>query len=247
MKKNLILTTLALFAICNFGVAQEKIHIDNVSAGDNLSEKIDRNIIFRFEQFVDGNVLLKDGKTTPAKLNYNTLTQEMQFIGDGDKILSLGKPENVEYITMGGKVFFHSSGKKFAELLALGEVQLLVDRRTESDVMETKNGAYGRSSVTSATTSYSSAMVDVQRGGALNYVKNLSEITNVRFKILDVFMLKEKGKFIKITGEKQFLKAFPKYVDDIKKYVASHKINFSNEQDLIKLTNFCNQLVNVNK
>ncbi|MDR3287597.1 MAG: hypothetical protein LBT27_09170 [Prevotellaceae bacterium] len=298
--KKIILITMILVVACSICIAQEKVYVDNVSTEDEINDKLPRNLIYRFEQFVDGTVIKKDGNVIPAKLNYNTLVEEMQFISDGDKILALGKPEDVEYIIIDKKIFMHTSGKKFAEIVATGNVELLTNRHTKSDAVEVKNGAYGTSSTTSTTKSYTSAVfntassksaaessgtsngvsaastVDVDPNGnpwsdmnpkplptelvrdhssptltegnmGLNYVKNISEIKSAKFTILDEFMLKKDGKYTKILNSKSFLKLYPQFKNEITQYISSNNIDFNKEKDLIKLTNFCNQLSLVKK
>jgi hypothetical protein len=70
---------------------------------------------------------------------------------------------------------------------------------------------------------------------------------NLTFNITDEFLLENNGKFIKVSNAKSFVKAFPKYKEEINRYVESNKPNFKNEQDLKKLTNYCIQLSLVKK
>ncbi|MEP6750633.1 MAG: hypothetical protein ABJB86_23045, partial [Bacteroidota bacterium] len=44
----------------------------------------------------------------------------------------------------------------------------------------------------------------------------------------------------KATSAKQFEKVFPHQEEAIKNYVASNQVNFNVENDLVKLTLFCN-------
>jgi hypothetical protein len=67
------------------------------------------------------------------------------------------------------------------------------------------------------------------------------------YKNVDEFFIEKNSKMTRITGLKSYLKVFPQFKNTITKYVESNKIDFKNETDLIKLTNYCIQLSLVKK
>ncbi|MDR2065359.1 MAG: hypothetical protein LBP85_06600 [Prevotellaceae bacterium] len=241
MKNIMLITTVLLFVACNFCIAQEKIKVENVNVSneDDIANSLPRNAVYIFPDFTEGKVFFKNGTTTSAKLNYNTLTEEMQFVDDKENIMAISNPQDIDYVIINKKVFYYVSEKSFGELLANNDAaKLCVKRRTE--YTETKSqGAYGQSNATSAITNIN-ATYDFKRS-------QLSVLRDLTFKIIDEFLLERNGKFTKITGIRSFFKIFPQYKDEITKFVESNKINFKNEKDLIKLTNYCTQLSLVKK
>ncbi|MDR2125956.1 MAG: hypothetical protein LBP63_03910 [Prevotellaceae bacterium] len=238
MKNIILITTLLLFSAGNICVAQEKIKVENVNVNndDDIADILPRNAVYIFPDFMEGKVFFKNGTVTSANLNYNTLTEEMQFVDDKENILTISNPQDIDYVIIDAKVFYYVSGKKFGELLTINdEVKLVVKRKTKiSDVLA--KGAYGQVNTTFSVTS-----VVPTRQYDIGILRDLT------FNIIDEFLLEQNEKFSKITGIKSFLKIFPKYKDDISKFAESNNINFKNEKDLIKLTNYCTQLSLVKK
>ncbi|MDR1553884.1 MAG: hypothetical protein LBS69_10570 [Prevotellaceae bacterium] len=241
MKNIILITTALLFVTCGFCAAQEKIKIENVNvlSNENINERLPRNAVYIFPDFTEGKVFFKNGTITSAKLNYNTLAEEMQFVDNKENIMTLSNPQDIDFIIIDKKVFYYVSDKSFGELLANNDVsKLCVKRHTE--LAETKSrGAYGQSNATSAITHINS----------LNKLKHneLAIFRDLEFTIKDDFLLARNGKFTKITNAKSFIKIFPQYKDEINRFVDVNKTNFKNEKDLIKLANYCTQLSLVKK
>ncbi|MDR1347455.1 MAG: hypothetical protein LBJ63_03360 [Prevotellaceae bacterium] len=233
MKNIILITTILLFVTCNFCVAQEKIQVENVNvlSNENVEELLPRNAVYIFPDFMDGKVFFKNGTITSAKLNYNTLSEEMQFTDEKGNILAIANPQDIDYVIIDKKVFYYVSDKKFGELVITNdEVKFLVKRKTTLVDLQAK-GAYGQVNTTSAVTS----VVPTRQ-------YDIGILRDLIFNIIDEFLLEQNGKFTKISNAKSFIKAFPKYKEEINKYVETNNPNFKNEQDLKKLTNYCIQL-----
>ncbi|MDR0754100.1 MAG: hypothetical protein LBF04_01795 [Prevotellaceae bacterium] len=238
MKNIILITTILLFVADNFCVAQEKIKVENVNvlSDENIVDQLPRNAVYVFPDFTEGTVFFKNGTMTSAKLNYNTLTEEMQFIDDKENIMAISNPQDINYIIINKKTFYYVSGKSFGELLVYNdEVRFLTKRKTALTDSQAK-GAYGQVNTTSAVTS-----VVPTRQYDIGILRDLT------FNIIDEFLLERNGKFTKIIGVKSFIKIFPQYKNEITKFVESNKTNFKNEKALIKLTNYCTQLSLVKK
>ena len=235
--KKMIETILILLVMSNLCIAQERLKLENidVTQDQNLSENESlRNAVYIFPEFMQGKVFFKNGTTSSAKLNYNTLIGEMQFLDNDENILSIANPQDVEFVLIDKKVFCHFSGKTFIQLVLMNEnIKLFVKRFTESTEHHAK-GAYGQSNTTSAITNINTTY---------SFKKNeLSVYKELRFNIRDEFYLENNGKFNKINNMKSFTKIFPQFKNEIIRFAESNKTNFKNEKDVIMLTNYCTQL-----
>ncbi|MDR2293232.1 MAG: hypothetical protein LBE11_07145 [Prevotellaceae bacterium] len=238
MKNIIFITTILLFVAGNVCVAQEKVKVENanVLSDENIAEQLPRNAVYIFPDFTEGTAFFKNGTVTTAKLNYNTLTEEMQFVDDKENIMAISNPQDIDYIIINKKVFYYVSGKSFGELLTYNdEIKFLTKRKTTLAYSQAK-GAYGQSNTTFSVTS-----VVPTRQYDIGILRDLT------FNIIDEFLLERNKKFNKISGVKSFIKIFPQYKDEINQFVESNKTNFKNEKDLIKLTNYCTQLSLVKK
>jgi hypothetical protein len=66
---------------------------------------------------------------------------------------------------------------------------------------------------------------------------------NIEIKIDDVYYLYTNGKVSIIKNIKSYTKAYPSSkASSIEKYAADNNINFKKAADLIKFTEYCNQL-----
>ena len=108
---------------------------------------------YLFPEFTKGVVLMKTGVKNEALLNYNSLTEEMIFDNKGTK-LALGQLEQVDTVYIQGRKFFPLNNK-FVELVYQSKYALYAEHKC--NVKDPgKPAAYGGTSQTSATSTYSS-------------------------------------------------------------------------------------------
>ncbi|MCL2728288.1 MAG: hypothetical protein FWD56_07900, partial [Bacteroidales bacterium] len=110
MKK--ALTLLALFLIIGIKMfGQDRI---TVSSKEDINELLTSKYLF--PEFETSRVLLKN-ETIEAKMNYNALTGQMEYIDQSGKILVL--KNKVQAIVLQG-LFFKQSTKGYLEVIADG-------------------------------------------------------------------------------------------------------------------------------
>jgi hypothetical protein len=121
------------------------------------------------------------------------------------------------------------------EILFRGSgVSLCVSRKGELTKVG-KEGAYG---IVSASSSIISAKPE--DGGEVSGM-DVKEHIDIRME--NSYYLHADGKRTLIKNGKNFTKSFPKdKAPLIEKYIADNKVSFKKEEDLIKLTEYCNQL-----
>ena len=234
MKRIQVYCFLLLFAL---GLThQVKSQVIEASSGDTLNSLVSLDVQYAFDEFCEGNVFFKSGATTKAKLNYSYLMNEMQFIDEGaGEILTLNDIPDISIVLIESRLFVTVGGTEFMELLTKGDVRLAVNRRAKALSLG-RTGAYGMVNTTSSITSYSDYELDGQMK-SLN-VKDNIKITTDRL----YYLYKDGGKTL-VKGVKSYLKVYPKEKGtEIERYVSANKVDFKKEADLIKLTEYCNQL-----
>ena len=219
-----------------FWVSAQNRQLVEADSGDDLSQKVSTHIQFLFSEFTNGVVYLKGYKSS-AKLNYNMLLGEMQFLENG-QVLSLANLSDVIMVNINNRRFYPFNNSEFAEeLMSTGKYQLRV-RRKGNVGQHSKKGAYGMDSATSSITSYSSMSSQNQQ-----YELTVSEKVLVSLNYF-YYLVGTNGKYTLIKNAKTFTKQFSAYRTQIETFVKENKIRFNNEDDLKALLDFCSKLGN---
>ena len=178
-----------------------------------------------FPKFIKGAVLMKSGIKNDAMLNYNALTEEMIFIKDGMN-LALSKLDEIDTVYVGEAKFFLIKNK-FVEIVYHHKYDLYAGHKG-SIVDPGKPAAYGGTSQTSSTTSYSSFLSNGQ-------AYNLQLPEGVETKASTDYWLKKDGKVEIFRNLRQLSKLFDDKSDAYKKYVKENKVKYEDEESLIGL------------
>lgn len=181
-----------------------------------------------FPEFIKGTVLMKSGTKNTAMLNYNALTDEMIFDQNGKKLAMAHLPD-IDTVYIEGRRFFPMENK-FVELLYQNKYELYVLYRANI-VDPGKPAAYGGTSQTSSTTSYSSIL-----SGGQAYELELPQGTETKGS-LD-YWLKKDGKVTIFLNLRQLAKQFDQKSAEFKKYVKENKVNYENPESLIGLVKY---------
>lgn len=230
--KTMTLLLLSLFLWQGL-IAQEL----KVSQGDTLNKIVDRNIQYAFDNFSDGVVSFKDGAVGKAKLNYNYMIKEMHFVDPkSGEIQMLGGISGIAMVSIGNRQFIPAgSGSQFLELLTKGNVCLALDRSVKT-LSKGKTGAYGTVSATSSVQVIGHLSIE-------NSLQTLNVSDNLVVRTDDSYYLYANGKKTFVKNIKSYTKVYPKdKAPLIEKYAVENNIKFSKEEDLIKLTEYSNQL-----
>ncbi len=181
-----------------------------------------------FPEFTKGTVLMKTGVKNEALLNYNSLTEEMIFDTKGKK-LAMTQLEQVDTVYISNhKFFIHNN--KFVELLHKSKYELYVEHKC--NVKDPgKPSAYGGTSQTSATTTYSSYL-----SGGQVYELKLPE--GVETKPYTEFWFKKDGKTNKFLSIRQLTKYFEDKEDTFKEFVKANNVKYENQESVVALVKF---------
>ncbi|MEI7828235.1 MAG: hypothetical protein WCI31_00625 [Prolixibacteraceae bacterium] len=181
-----------------------------------------------FPEFTKGTVLMKSGTVNPTSLNYNALTEEMIFNSNG-KNLAMTRLEEIDTVYIEKRKFFLVNNK-FVELLYRNKYDLYIAHKC-SVVEPGKPAAYGGTSQTSSTTSYSSIL-----SGGQAYELSLPEgyTTKPYFE----YWLKKDGKLTLIINMRQLAKQFDDKSDQFKKFVKENKVKYDDQEGILSLVKF---------
>lgn len=183
---------------------------------------------YLFPEFTNGVVLMKSGEKNEALLNYNSLTEEMIFDNRGVK-LAIGQLELVDTIYIGDRKFFLLDNK-FVELIYKSKSEVYAEYKcTVKD--PGKPAAYGGTSQTSATTTYSSYFTGGQ-------VYDLKLPEGYETKPFTHFWLKKDGKLNKFLTVRQLSKFYGEKENLIKAYQKTHEVKYDDQESILELIKF---------
>ncbi|TAG70414.1 MAG: hypothetical protein EAZ26_06110 [Runella slithyformis] len=216
-------------------LAQEPVTF-RIKADADLKYAIPVASRYRYPQFKDGTVSFLNGSSVNAKLNYNFLLGEVQFIGNVRDTLSLANEQTIKKIQIGENEFYFDITHRYVEAITNNpKAQLVVKAMFKVGAVE-KLAAMGKSSATSS----------------IKEVNNISNSNSSMQKLTskgDVILSKEKTYFLMDannrfykTNKSGFLKLFSDHKKEVEAYLKTESIDFNEEESLKKLLSFCNSL-----
>lgn len=223
-----ILLLLPICFLCSSLFAQEVIKA--VKADQQMSEVFTVKDLYRYEQFVLGKVLFRDGTIAEAKLNYNKLFGQMLFINENGDSLAVGNPETIKFISIGSDTFYCTKDV-YLELVSSTKNVQLAKRQLLQQVDEQKNGAYGQSYTNNSTVSNKNYYT-IDGKPRLN----VGESTLFSQKT-EYFISYKQSDFVLAT-KRNIEKLFADKSQKLKEYMKDNAINTAKEQDLEKLIQF---------
>lgn len=187
---------------------------------------------FLFPEFSRGKVSMKTGNNLDLLLNYNIISEKMVFVQNG-KILGLGNSGSVDTIYILDKKLV-PVGKAFFVVLAENPVSIFIQYKG-SIQQPPKMDSYGRASEASSTTSVNSLKV-----GKEFYTLTDQDIV-IKKEI--VYWIRLNNSMQSFRDANQLIKIFPDFKNEIRLYIKQNKPKFGNNDDILKLTSYCNGLV----
>lgn len=225
MKRDTILSILRLSAILI-------LSISITSASEGQAGELKNPGQFLFPEFTSGRVTLKTGQGYDVLLNYNIVSEKINFLQQG-KILKLANPNSVDTIFINGRKFIPFE-KVFYEVLSENPYPLFVQH--EAKVKQPPNrDSYGNVPETASVTSLSFLGTDV------DYYKLADK--EVIIENIELYWIRINNSMQSFSEKSQLIKIFPDFKDEIKAYIRKEKIRFGNNDDVKKLVVYCNSLM----
>ncbi len=206
----------------------QKKKIFLINPGEKVADAIPKNEIYSSPEFKAGTVYFKNGDHIAARLSYNYLFDEMQFIDVKGDTLSLANEETIRLIAVGKDTFCFD--KVYLKLIAdYGEMKLAV-KQFFALVNRQKLGSVGETS--------SAAIDTYEVRSSSNHFKDMIAQEVITLAIDNRFYVGDKFNDFKIINKKNLLEAYDRKKLELQTYLKENKVDFSNEEDLRKLMAF---------
>lgn len=201
-----------------------------IPAGKSFSDVAGLDKVYRFSNFTNGHVYFRDGTMSAAKLNYNFLNKELEFISPNGDTLAIVKEQalNIKNIIIDSITFYYYDGY-YLEEMAHNEDGKLLKRQFYQIKGSEKIGAYNLASTSSAIDSYSSYTDQNGQSRTLTVRENLTLV------IATEYFFGDKYTVVLRATKKNMLDLYPKKKAQIESYLRNNNVNFTNGTDLLKL------------
>jgi hypothetical protein len=223
-----ILSSILFLTTC---LSAQKNKPFTVVAGTRVEDCIPFQEMFRYPEFIEGNIFFKNGATAVTKLNYNFLLGEMQYIQLKDT-LSIANDKDVKLIVIEEDTFYFDKG--YLEQIYSRNIKVALKQYFKLKEIQKKD-SYGSAGSNSATDSYSSIIAD---GQSYKLIANHDRIYQ---KVMEYYLLTSSGEFVTFTRKKA-IQLFPQNKKAIEAYLKSNRVDFDSREDLIRFARYLSSL-----
>lgn len=205
-----------------------------VKAGTSLFHYFPVDIRYRYPEFITGKVFFLNGSQAESRLNYNLLTDEMQFIGTRGDTMNMTGKNTLDHIEIGDDQYYYDRG--FLSLFA-GNASLRIARKHYFKYLGSEQyGAYGTTSAVSSIDTYSSYIGN-------GSVTDLVVAEDLKFReTIEYYIAVGNEKFSPLT-KSSLNNLFKEQKKVIKAYLKDHDVDLTDETDLLELFHFLNDLL----
>ena len=208
--------------IITASLSAQKYEPVTVKAGMRVVDCFPVNERYRYPEFITGRIWVKSGVYSEAKLNYNFLNSEMEYIRNKDTLVIANK-KDIRFIAVGQDTFYYDKGY-YLEQIYGGPFKVVLKQYMKLKETQ-KQDSYGTTSAGAAMTSYGSLPANG------NFYRLTANTDMVFQRTLEYYLSDQNGGFVQYT-KKNVMQLFPQHEDKIKAYLKSNKINFDKRDDL---------------
>ena len=212
--------------------AQDSTYV-TIKTGNRIKDVLAMTDIFSHAQFVTGIVVYKNGTAAQAKMNYNSLSDQMLFIDPKGDTLALNNEKTIDFISLDKDTFFYADG--YIRLLASNSSVKLAERKVWQVADIRKIGSHNRPAVGYAVTSFST----ITDGFGRTYDLVMDEDVVLRRK--PQYYFGDMFNSFTPANKKNLLTFFSKKESLLAGYLKENKVNFNKRPDLEKLARFIEQ------
>ena len=194
---------------------------------------------FLFPSFKEGRAIMKEGKNFSTLLNYNMVDEKMITELNGTYRYAKN-PKLIDTIHLENRVFVPVENA-FYEILSSGPVTFFLQNRSNLTSVGTEVGYGAKSRSVGPTQHKRFELIPVSELGG--EVVKIDLPPDVEITPSSEFWVRINHIFKKFTTEKQFLKIFPEYNPELKEYIKKENIRIKSREDVIRLGNYCNEII----
>lgn len=222
----------SVFLFLAASVSAQKGKPFTVLAGLKAEDCIPFEERFRFKEFTTGTVFFENGTEIEAKLNYNLMLREMQYL-KGKDTLTIANESDIKQIIISGTTFIIDKG--YLELVYEGKIK--VAEKQYFNLMDVrKKDPYGDIGAGAATNSYGS--LHTNNGQYYKLTLNQDRLFQ---KVSEFFLATPSGSFVPFNRKKA-KQLFSQNKKAINAYLKSNKVNFDSRKDIIRFAEFLEYL-----
>lgn len=231
-----VVCLIGVFWCSHYHLLAQDAEILRVKSEEDIAEVIPADVKYRYSEFRTGNISFYNGRSSAAKLNYNILLGEMQFLDRKGDTLSLADEHTIKIIMIGEDVFYYDGRFGYLEVVKDYHPIKLALNQTLQTVTSEKGSAYGQSSGVSSIKTINFYSTD---NSQVQILKQKGDI--LLTKKASYFLVDQNNRCHKLN-KSSILKVFADHKRAIKDYLKEASINFNKEEDLKKLLQFCDAL-----
>jgi hypothetical protein len=204
-----------------------------IAADQYVSEVATPERIYHYPNFIAGKIFFRNNTVSDARLNYNYLNGEIEFISPNNDTLAISKKQmlDIERVVIDTSTFFYNDG--YLELVAQSAVGRLLKKEMYVVFKREKIGGYDQPSSTSAIESYSSFK---ESYGTRQFDLKVRE--NITLVLRTNYFFGDQYHAVLPANKKNLYKVFRSKKDLIDSYLANNDVDFRKPGDLKKLFAF---------
>ena len=189
--------------------------------------------IFKYADFTEGKIFLKDGSEYGAKLNYNRVFGQITTIDRIGKAAPLSNIETLDKVTITNDTFYFFNNNVLEKITHFGNGNLYL-KQTMVYVVEQKDGYNGTPDVISDA---SKKIYDAEpKKEDVNIEKNS------QFKVINEYFIADQSMNFISANKKNFYDLFADHKEELKTFLREHSTDFSNINQMEKLLQYMNNL-----
>ncbi len=228
MKTIKIFATILCTLTCLLAAAQTETV--TMKSNDNIDNKLSTKTKYAFPEFTFGTVYFKNDPEASGKLNYNYLSNTIQFL-DNDEIKDVANQKSILLVQI-GQTEFVPVGKGFGKVVFEGKKVSLIYNR-QIIINEKRDLGYGGKTSTASVQNVTT--IDSKGFASDGSATSLADMQqNVNITANDQYFLEKDAKMMPAT-KKGFYKCFPDLKAEIDQYISNKDFKFTSENDLIQL------------
>jgi len=215
-----------------------------VQAGEIPVQVLPLKAQFRFADFRWGKAFFHNGQTASAKVNYNLLYEEMQFIDRNQDTLTIADEPTVEKVVVNDTHFYHHPDYGYLEELAdFTSCKLASSRRLQEirdEDLGSSNSLAGLYELRS--TNPNQIILPVSPGITEQEFYHQPARQSLTLVLLEDYYFMDFNRRWHPAQKSNIKKVFRAHQRKVTRFTEEEKINFNDAQDLTKLLRFCSEL-----
>ena len=210
-------------------IAEEKVLLEEVA---------DSSLIFLFEGIEQAVITLDNGTPYTASINYNILGDAMQT--QTRRGIQTIDPHQVNRVELAGSVFIHHWEEGYLEVLSEKRFPLFLKRTIQISAVPVVRGAYGTKDHTSSIDQ--ACYITTGPSGEFYLTNSTGKEMDITLRYNEYFLIGKDERLLKISNQRQLLRDFPEYRNQIRDFLRKKNFNFQDSDDLKKLLTFLEEL-----